>query len=264
MTRLWTPGTTDAALIAIAATPRLVVALDFDGTVSPYVLDPLTARAVPEAVVEVDRLAALPDTLVAYVSGRSLHDLRVIAEHDDDSPVALAGSHGAQYWYPGEGVSEPADGAHDSEKADLWAASRPIIAKYAGVEFEPKAFGMGVHTRGTTHEVEDAVFAEIDEMVAERFPHWRRRRGHRVLEFSSRAEGKDAAMIALRDHFGATGILFAGDDVTDEDAMGVLTEADLGVRVGEGDTVATLRVGSPQEMAALLGVVADIRSTARE
>lgn len=101
MTRPWTPGTADDDLSALAGTARLVVALDFDGTASPLVPDPMAARALPEVAVQVDRLAALPDTVVAYVSGRSMHDLRVITEHTDDSAIALAGSHGAQYWFPG-------------------------------------------------------------------------------------------------------------------------------------------------------------------
>lgn len=265
MTRTWTPGTADAALSAIAATPRLVVALDFDGTASPLVPDPMAARALPEVAAQVARLAALPDTIVAYVSGRSMHDLRVITEHTDDSPIALAGSHGAQYWYPGVGDAgaDIADGG-DESREELWAAARPIIDRYEGAEFEPKTFGMGVHTRTATREVEHQVFAEIDALVAERFPHWRRRAGHRVLEFSSRNEGKDAAMAALREHFDATGILFAGDDVTDEDAMRVLTGSDLGVRVGPGESAAALRVEDPQEMAKLLEALADERTSRRE
>lgn len=265
MTRTWTPGADDPALSAIAATPRLVVALDFDGTASPFVTEPLTARALPEIVVQVDRLAALPDTVVAYVSGRSMKDLRVIAEHTDESPIVLAGSHGAQYWYPGIGDAEDVgDAAEDAEREALWAEARPIIARYEGAELEQKTYGMGVHTRAASPEVEAEVFAVIDALVAEKLPHWRRREGNRVLEFSSRAEGKDAAMHALRDRFRATGILFAGDDVTDEDAMRALGEDDLGVRVGPGETAATLRVESPQQIAALLERLADERASRRE
>ena len=47
MTRPWIPGTADADLTALATTPRLVVALDFDGTASPLVVDPMAARALP-------------------------------------------------------------------------------------------------------------------------------------------------------------------------------------------------------------------------
>lgn len=265
MTRPWTPGTSDPDLKALAATPRLVVALDFDGTASPLVADPMAARALPEVAVQVARLAALPDTVVAYVSGRSMHDLREITEHADDSVIALAGSHGAQYWFPGDGGSDAqADAAADAEREALWAAAKPIIERYEGAEFEPKTYGMGVHTRRADRETEQRVFAEIDALVAERFPHWRRRSGHRVLEFSSRAEGKDAAMHALRQRFDATGILFAGDDVTDEDAMRVLQDGDLGVRVGPGESAATLRVDSPQQIAALLEALADERTSAQQ
>lgn len=265
MTRTWTPGTPAPELAALAATSRLVVALDFDGTASPLVAEPMTARALAEVTTQVDRLAALPDTVVAYVSGRSLNDLRIIAEHTDDSAIALAGSHGAQYWYPGIGELDEAGGAEAAgTREELWAAARPIIDRFDGAELEEKAYGMGVHTRGATPEVEQQVFAAVDALVAERFPGWRRRAGNRILEFSSRSEGKDAAMAALRERFDATGILFAGDDVTDEDAMRVLGHGDLGVRVGPGETAAALRVDTPQQIAQLLETLADERAAARQ
>lgn len=265
MTRVWTPGTPDADVSAVAATERLVVALDFDGTASPLVPDPMAARALPEVAAQVARLAALPNTVVAYVSGRSMHDLREITEHDDDSLIVLAGSHGAQYWFPGTGEADSAgDSTDDGAREELWAAARPIIERHEGAEFEPKTFGMGVHTRRAEREVEKQVFAEIDELVAERFPHWRRRAGHRVLEFSSRTEGKDAAMATLRERLGATGIVFAGDDVTDEDAMRVLGEGDLGVRVGPGESAAAIRVENPQQIARLLEALADERAALQE
>lgn len=265
MTRAWTPGTPDVDLSALAATPRLVVALDFDGTASPLVPDPMAARALPSVATQVARLAALPDTVAAYVSGRSMHDLREITEHTDDSVIALAGSHGAQYWFPGDGDGEAAERSDDDgAREELWAAARPIIDRYDGAEFEPKTFGMGVHTRRADRDTEERVFAEIDAMVAERFPNWRRRAGHRVLEFSSRSEGKDAAIAALRGRFDATGILFAGDDVTDEDAMRVLQPGDLGVRVGPGESAAVLRVENPQQMGELLEALADERASLRQ
>ncbi|MHC9044866.1 trehalose-phosphatase [Microbacterium saperdae] len=265
MTRVWTPGAPDADVSAVAATERLVVALDFDGTASPLVPDPMAARALPEVAAQVARLAALPNTVVAYVSGRSLHDLREITEHEDDSLIVLAGSHGAQYWFPGDGEADTAgDPTDDGAREELWAAARPIIERYEGAEFEPKTFGMGVHTRRADRDVEKQVFAEIDALVAERFPHWRRRAGHRVLEFSSRTEGKDAAMATLRERLGATGIVFAGDDVTDEDAMRVLGDGDLGVRVGPGESAAAIRVENPQQMALLLEALADERAALQE
>jgi len=265
VTRTWTPGSADPALEAIATTSRLIVALDFDGTASPLVSEPMAARALPEVKAQLERLEALPETFIAYVSGRSMHDLQEITEHTPDSVVALAGSHGAQYWFPDVGDVDTGEATVEGEsRTDLWAAAQPIVDRYEGAGLEPKTFGMGIHTRSATPEDETAVFAEIDALVAERFPHWRRRQGHRVLEFSSRLEGKDAAMNKLREHFSATGILFAGDDVTDEDAMRVLQPGDLGVRVGPGESAAALRVDTPQEIAALLEVLASERGAGRE
>ena len=71
-----------AELDRIAAAERLLIALDFDGTVSPLVDEPLSARMLPHAREALDVLAALPDTTVALVSGRTLADLKVIAEYE--------------------------------------------------------------------------------------------------------------------------------------------------------------------------------------
>lgn len=265
MTRTWTPGSHDEAVTAIARTPVLLVALDFDGTASPLVADPMGARALPEIADAVARLAVLPDTEVAYVSGRSLVHLREIAEHSDDSPVILAGSHGAQYWFPGEGEADAAESAQERDlRESLFDELEPLLTEYPGVELERKTFGVGIHGRPADPAVERAAFAAVDEVMARRAARWRRRTGDRILEFSSRHEGKDAAITALRARTGATGILFAGDDVTDEDALRVLTEHDLGVRVGPGETAATLRVGSPQQIGELLGVIATERAAGRE
>ena len=59
-----------------------------------------------------------------------------------------------------------------------------------------------------------------------------------------------------------TAVLFAGDDVTDEDAFAALSPADgdVTVKVGDGETAAGLRVGSPAEVAELLHALADLRS----
>ncbi len=259
MTRTWTPGTADEALAAIARTPRLLVALDFDGTVSPHTDDPMASRALPEAAAAVARLAALPGTFVAYVSGRSLNHLREISEHDDASPILLAGSHGAQFWFPDTGEetdlsTEPAD------RSEVVDEVRALIADLDGVAYEPKTFGFGVHTRMAAPGQEELAFVRVEKWAPQRIPSWRRRTGHHLREFSWRGEGKDVALARLREHVGATAVLFAGDDVTDEDGMRTLTGSDLGLRIGAGETAAALRVADPAALAVLLEALADARS----
>ena len=56
----------------------------------------------------------------------------------------------------------------------------------------------------------------------------------------------------LRQATGATGVLFAGDDTTDEDALARLGRHDVGVKVGFDFTQAEFRVEAPVHVAELL------------
>ncbi len=255
----------ESALTRLAASDRLLVALDFDGTLAPLEDEPMNARAIPDAATAVAELAALPDTPVAFVSGRSLHDLREISEHADESLIHLAGSHGAEFWVAGEGLlpTDDDDAAH-TLRDELREAMTECTAGLEGVWVEPKTFGFGIHTRVASPEDAQAAREAADRLVAERAPHWRRRTGHNIVEYSFRHEGKDSAIAALRERLGATAVLFAGDDVTDEDALASLGEDDLGIRVGDGETAASVRVAGIPELAAALHRLARIRAAARE
>lgn len=252
-------------LAPLADTPRLLLALDFDGTLSPLQNEPMDARMLPAAAQAVEKLAALPDTVVALVSGRSLSDLRIIAEHDDTSPLWLAGSHGAEYWEPGIGAVEP-----DEAPADFALRNRVRLAAeeatraMEGVRIEPKTFGIAVHTRVADAATAARANAVVDELMHAQAPTWRRRTGHNIVEYAFRHEGKDTAVRNLRERTNATAVLFAGDDVTDEDALRSLGAGDLGVRVGAGDTAATVTVADIPAFADLLGLLAEMRAARRQ
>tara|TARA_R110002020_G_scaffold49950_5_gene141768 strand:- start:1984 stop:2796 length:813 start_codon:yes stop_codon:yes gene_type:complete len=262
--------TTDltAALEPLAATPVLLVALDFDGTLAPLIDEPMAARALPVSKEAIASLAALPDTVVAFVSGRMLADLRVIGEHRDDSPIYLAGSHGAEFWYPtGAAANHVHGGDTDTDDVDadaLRADADLIVADIEGAWIEHKALGFALHSRMSTAEDAARATREIDALVVERAPGWRRRTGQDILEFSSSHAGKDVAIAALREETGATAVFFAGDDVTDEDAIAHLSDGDLGVRVGPGESSARLRVADAQELAGVLSTLARMRAARRE
>ncbi|MDQ1121879.1 trehalose-phosphatase [Microbacterium trichothecenolyticum] len=250
----------DATVEAVATTDLLLVALDFDGTLAPLVDEPMTARMTPDARAVVDELVALPRTVVALVSGRSLGHLREIAEHRDDSPIWLAGSHGAQFWVPGSGIEAASDDAADLVLRDRLHGE--VVRGTTGMEgvwIEPKEFGLGVHTRTADAETTRIARALADDLVAAEAPAWRRRTGHDILEFSFRHEGKDSAVAHLRERVGATGVVFAGDDVTDEDALRALEAQDLGIHIGGGETAATLRVDDIDAFVAVLNDVVRLR-----
>lgn len=252
-----------AAIARLAASDLLLVALDFDGTLAPLQDDPLASRMLPAAREAVAALVATPATVVALVSGRSLIDLRVVAEHDDASKIVLAGSHGAEFWFPGEGIVSHGEDAADVRLRDeMRAHAERAITPLKGTWIEPKTFGFGVHTRLATPA--DAAEANriVDAIVSAEAPHWRRRTGHNIVEYAFRQEGKDTAVAELRTRVGATAVLFAGDDVTDEDALRSLRADDLGVHVGAGETAATVTVPDIPAFAAVLSLLASQRADA--
>lgn len=257
--------TPDDGVAKLARTPRLLVALDFDGTLSPLVDEPMSARMLPEARAAIDALLEAPETRVALVSGRTVNDLRIIAEHEDGSPILLAGSHGAEQWPQAPEPDEDAvDAATRALRDDLRARAEALVAGGDGAWIEPKEFGFALHTRLSDPAVAQRQHAEVDALVAAHAPDWRRRTGRDLLEFSFRHDGKDGAVARLREQTDATAVLFAGDDVTDEDALRSLGPDDVGVRVGAGETVASVRVDGIPQLAAMLVRLAHERSVPRE
>lgn len=245
------------ALGALAATPRLLVALDFDGTLAPVVDDPEKARATPEARAAVERLIAAPDTRVALVSGRSLRDLEQVAPFGDR--VLLVGSHGIELR-----LDEPDDVlALDAEERAQLGVLGEVLDQIAGtldsVWIEPKPAGFALHTRlASERHSRIAHLVAINELKAEA-PDATVRLGKNVIEFSVRSTTKGEAVEHLRRYTRATAVFYAGDDVTDEDAFVALNAEDLGVKSGDGPTAADHRVGGPADVAAVLNLLATLR-----
>jgi len=248
------------ALGALAATPRLLIALDFDGTLAPEVDDPEKARATPEARAAVERLIELPRTRVALVSGRSLKDLEQVAPFDDR--VLLVGSHGIELR-----LDEPDDvldlDEGEREQLDVLGQVLDQIAdSLDSVWVEEKPAGFALHTRlATDRHSRFAHLVAVNELKAEA-PDAKVRLGKNVIEFSVRSTTKGEAVEHLRRYTRASAVFYAGDDVTDEDAFVALRADDLGVKSGDGRTAADYRVAGPVEVAGVLTLLATLRESA--
>ena len=89
-------------------------------------------------------------------------------------------------------------------------------------------------------------------------------RGKMVLELTVVTTNKGRALKALMKANHCTATLFIGDDVTDENAFGVLAGADVGIKVGPGRTAADVRIADPNRVADVLHVLADNRRRAQK
>jgi trehalose 6-phosphate phosphatase len=251
------PAALRNSLAELAVTERLLVALDFDGTLAPVVDDPAKARALPENRAAVRRLSALPATRVALVTGRALDSLEDVAGAGDET--LLVGSHGVEVRLDSPDDAFTLDEEEQARLGLLGDVLDQVADNLDEVWVEVKPAGFALHTRMATDKNSRIAHlvalsetrAEINDLTV--------RRGKDVLEFSVRSTTKGEAVEHLRRYTRSTAVFYAGDDVTDEDAFEALGPQDLGLKIGSGTTVADHRVDSPDEVARVLTLLADLR-----
>ena len=245
------------ALRELARVKRLLVALDFDGTLAPEVDSPEKARALPAARDAVLRLAALPNTRVALVSGRSLRSLEEVSDLPDD--ILLVGSHGIELRLDNPDDALLLDAAEQERVEVLHEVLGEVADAIDQVWLEAKPAGFALHTRlASDHNSRVAHLVAMSETAAE-LDNLTVRHGKDVLEFSVRSTTKGEAVEHLRLYTEADAVFYAGDDVTDEDAFAALESHDLGLKSGDGATEATFRVAGPADVAAVLAALATFR-----
>ncbi|WP_234661856.1 bifunctional alpha,alpha-trehalose-phosphate synthase (UDP-forming)/trehalose-phosphatase [Agromyces marinus] len=257
-------GVSDAlrgAVSRLAQTPRLLVALDFDGTLAPLVDRPEDARATDRARAAIERMSEHEDTRVALVSGRALDSLKEVAS----PPVAalLSGSHGVELQLDAGGVTIDLREGELARLGELIEIVESAASASDGAWVERKPAGIALHTRKLGASAGAALQRSARDQVEQALPGLATRTGKNVLEFAVRASDKGEALIRLRQHAGADVVLYIGDDVTDEDAFAILEGPDVGVKVGQGKSLAAYRLNGPDDVAELLELLADARDASR-
>lgn len=244
----------------VAAAPRLLIALDFDGTLAPLVDDPADARALPAALEAVRALAALPHTSVAIVSGRALASLESVMPIPEEALVI--GSHGAELRLGRNAPESLLDDEDRARRARLETALS-VVTEFGGTWIEHKHGGFAVHTRLTGEpETERARAAAREAVRAAGIPGVTEREGKDVLEFSVVSVTKGDGLERLRALTAADSVVFVGDDVTDEDGFARLQPGDLGIKCGPGATLAVHRLADPAEVAEAISSLAVARRDA--
>ena len=258
------------AVAAFAARPRVLVAVDFDGTLSPFVLDPMQARAVPGALEALRAAAALDGVTVAVVSGRDLATLAALTGLGLHDGVILIGSHGAQTNLDDHTNLDPAGDAgflDEDATARLSVVSgelEAIRSRYPAVRLEYKPSAVVLHTRGVDPSVAAAA-TTATLAVGERYPGVHVMPGKNVVELTVLEANKGNAVVALARATTSDATLYLGDDVTDERAFAALdrTSGNLTVKVGDGATAAAQRVPDQASVVKLLELFADQRRAAQ-
>ncbi len=245
------PAELAAALPRLAARRPLLVASDYDGVLARLRDDPSAAVPEPGVAEVLARLADHDGVTVALVSGRGVADLQETSGLS--GPYRWVGSHGAEFDGP-----IPAELA--GRRDDLAARLAPLVEATPGARLEVKPASVAVHVRPVTDRTAaGALLARAHEVAAAGAAQgeFTLKPGKDVLEVAVTDADKGSAVRRLREELGAAAVLYLGDDLTDEDAFGVLGAEDLGVKVGPGETIATARVADPEGAIALLAALDD-------
>ena len=245
----------DVRLRELARVPVLLVACDYDGTLAPIIDNPDDARPTRESVAALRLLAAMPDTHVAVISGRALRDLAALSRLPEE--IHLVGSHGTEF---DVGFADDLSAEQRELRDRVLGELNDIARRDRDFILEPKPAGVAFHYRKADPEIAANAVSEVLNGPGK----WvgvHVKGGKMVIELSVLDVNKGDALDRLRTDVSAQAVIFAGDDVTDEDAFARLAGPDLGLKVGVGPTLARARLNDPQQVAQMLALLAERRRT---
>lgn len=224
--------------------------LDFDGTLVGFGNDPARIDVPAELERLLPALAAATGGATALVSGRRIASLDTLL-----APLRLpaAGLHGLE--------RRDANGrVHGTDSADalvhtaLGARLRAFADAHPGVLLEDKGAALSLHYRAAPDHAA-AVERLAQALAAELDPELTLLEGHMVIEIKPSRADKGSAIEAFLGEppFADRTPVFVGDDATDEHGFAVVeARGGLAVKVGEGPSLASTRLGGPLDVRAWL------------
>jgi trehalose 6-phosphate phosphatase len=216
---------------------QLALFLDFDGTLVAIAKRPDDVRLDPETR---DAIADLNDVLggaLAIVTGR---EIEVIDRFLAPLRLSIAGVHGLMRRDArGKTYTSPFDAGLP---AAIERAVSPLLQKYPGLLVERKFGAVALHYRDHP-ELEQVSLDALENAVCN-LRETEIKRGKMVVEVKAIGGNKGAAVADFLEEepFAGRRAVFAGDDVTDEDAFVLVNARDgISIKVGPGATNATYR-----------------------
>ena len=233
---------------------RVVVFLDYDGTLTPIVNNPSDAILPIMTKDVVERLTK--HSIVVIISGRDLKDVENMVGIND---IVYVGSHGFDIMAP-DGSSHSQDWLQRYIPAlnQAETALREAVSDIAGALVERKRFAIAVHYRNVDNAHLDTLKERFHQVLSQHAD-LRKSSGKKVLELRPDVDwDKGKAIISMIEtlHLDIDEVvpLFIGDDITDEDGFRAVSDRGIGIVVGgeARDTAAHYALQDPTEVRLLL------------
>ena len=194
---------------------QTLLALDFDGTLSPIVDDPSSAYIHPDSLAALRRLGPVLGA-VAIITGRPVDQVRRLGRFEEGEgleQLIVCGQYGAERWdaATGELISPPTPAAvHElAERLPTWLAEHDA----QHVRVEDKGLAIALHTRGIAPGLLDTLAPQVSELAAE-FG-LQVEPGREVMELRAPGTDKGETLQRIVETVKPRSLLFAGDDLGD-------------------------------------------------
>jgi len=225
---------------------RILLLLDFDGTLAPIVESPGLAKLPEQTRSLIIKLNQEPRVTVAIISGRALSDLRQRIGLD----LIYAGNHGLEIEGPGLHFQAP-DLSHARLALDKAASDLAVrLQSVDGVLIENKGASLSIHYRRAAPSSIPVILSAVESACAPYAHLVELHHGKKVFEVRPNVKwNKGTAAQWILRQLGDEGILpvCIGDDKTDEDIFRALP-ASISIKVGDGPTAARYRVSSSDQV----------------
>jgi trehalose-phosphatase len=230
---------TEKLLDEIASHPRVLVALDFDGTLVPMRARPHLAALGADERATLRRLDR-GRSRVAMISGRSVADLRRAVGVPD---ILYSGVFGLEIAGPGWRYVHPQARRMQQALTDLVEGLGKLFADVPGVLVEDKGVGLCVHYRNVAENRRKEFMRRLAHARSAAPGGLRWRRGRLSWEVMPRTDwDKGNAATLIWNRLERPYLLVVGDERFDEPMLRVAHDRGVGLRVGRGSTEARHRL----------------------
>jgi trehalose 6-phosphate phosphatase len=235
----------EALLDKAAAQPRVLVLLDFDGTLVPIRSRPDLARVSAAQRATLSRLNA-GRLRLAMLSGRSVADLRARVNLPD---IIYGGVFGLEMREPGWHFIQPSARGFRRQLSATARRLRRLFDGFPGALVEDKGVGVCLHYRNVAPEHRDAFDRRVARARVRCPAGLRWRHGQRSWEVTPLVPwNKGRAALLLWRRLGRPFLLAFGDDRFDEPMFRIAQGRGAALRVGQGHTTARHRLADPAQV----------------